>query len=403
MFTRILSVNSRWLFLALHLFASLIFTLHYLIVGNAVWGDGRYYYVYLRSAVIDQDLDFSNERLVDPFYFDFKPTPIGKVGNKYSIGPPLLWSPAYLLAHSASLTGHFLGLPISISGYGHVYRYSVGLLSVLYGTLSLRLTYKMLLDYFSQKLAVLTILASAIGTHVFYYYAIDPINSHLPSIFIASVLIFIWQRSISKSNLPNSTAFVLGLLTGILGMVRTHDLIFIIPLLWWAASNSPRLIGKLSKAITYISGVVIGFLPQLLVWQHLYGTITSPYLLGGESFDLTRANFLNVLASHNNGLLSYSPILLAAIAGLFLLSRQKNLLARYGLILLLFQIIVLGSWSGWWGGQSFGGRMFLSLTPIMVLGLAAGLNYLTPRLRLFTSILSILFTQSLALWYLLIN
>jgi hypothetical protein len=87
----------RWVFAGLFLF-SLLFFLALLRVPRVdrqlIGSDGAYYYVYVRSIVIDHDLNFANEYA----YYRLpaianSPTPTGLAPNKYAIGPALLWIP----------------------------------------------------------------------------------------------------------------------------------------------------------------------------------------------------------------------------------------------------------------------------------------------------------------------
>ena len=102
-----LLLQPRWVFSRLFLF-SLLFFLVLLraprIDGQLIGSDGVAYYVYVRSLVIDNDLDFTNEYT----YFQLKPaaftrTSVGYIGNKYAIGPALLWMPFFLAAHAIAL------------------------------------------------------------------------------------------------------------------------------------------------------------------------------------------------------------------------------------------------------------------------------------------------------------
>ncbi|NJP05140.1 MAG: hypothetical protein HC837_05685 [Chloroflexaceae bacterium] len=57
--------------------------------GQLIGSDGTAYYAYVRSLVMDHDLDLSNEYA----YYDFTEygiTPTGLPTNKYPIGPALL-------------------------------------------------------------------------------------------------------------------------------------------------------------------------------------------------------------------------------------------------------------------------------------------------------------------------
>src|SRR5690242_6530102 len=60
--------------------------------------DSPGYFAYVRSLVLDHDLDFANEWA----HWGLKPlptTPTGRMSNPYSIGPALIWMPFFLLAH----------------------------------------------------------------------------------------------------------------------------------------------------------------------------------------------------------------------------------------------------------------------------------------------------------------
>src|SRR5690606_22701025 len=71
---------------------------------NFVVSDGRGYYVYLPSLILDGDLDFSNQ-IKDHWDVDFSEgllvpnTATGKIGNKYPIGTALTLAPAFLTCH----------------------------------------------------------------------------------------------------------------------------------------------------------------------------------------------------------------------------------------------------------------------------------------------------------------
>lgn len=343
------------LFWLLYFFASIIFLAHYYIVGNAVWGDGRYYYVYTRSAIIDHDLDFSNESQTHPFFFESNQTSAGKLFNKYTIGAPLLWTPWFLLAH-------FLNPAPNPDGYQHLYRILVGLGCVFYAQLGLYLSYLTVAKITSPKKALISWLSLFLATNIFFYSAVDPINSHSAGIFISSLIFYLWFRW--KHSLNQSSVIILGLLTGLLAMIRLQDIIFCLPLLIYLYNQS-----RFSHIFTYLLGIIIGFSPQLIVWQLLLGKIANPYSLNQETFYWLRPQILSVLISNNNGLFYYSPLFILAVIGL-LKKFKQSVWAKVGLTLFILQTYIISSWHGWWGGASFGARMFLSLTPYFMLGLA---------------------------------
>ena len=96
--------------------------------GTVLSADGPGYFSYLRSVLIDGDLDFRNEYerlgycvegdtptgLMCFLPWIQNPTSTGLVGNPLSVGTPLLWAPFYLTAHTISLIAHAAGVPLSL-------------------------------------------------------------------------------------------------------------------------------------------------------------------------------------------------------------------------------------------------------------------------------------------------
>jgi len=332
------------------LLAVVVFLAHWWVVGSAVWGDGRFYYAYVRSLVIDGDLNFTNEMR----YFG-EPVVLTKTGmaaNKYAVGPAIFWLPGFLLAH----------LIARGDGYSYLYQVFVGLSSVFWGMLGLWFCWRTACFYFSEENSLWATLSIWLATNLFFYTAVDPINSHPVSFFVASLLVFlVFGKKLGKVG-------VLGILGGVLGMIRMQDLIFILPIGIYLLKKKIDFI----NFINFIIFIILGFLPQVLIWKYLYGEITNPYLAGGERFYWLNPQILNVLFSQKNGLFYYSPILILGLLGI--LGRLGKWWAKAGAFLFLIQTYVVGSWHGWWGGQAYGGRMFISLMPFFILGMGAFLE-----------------------------
>jgi len=336
-----------YIFFLAFLLAVVIFLAHWWVVGSVVWGDGRFYYAYVRSLVIDGDLNFANEMRYfgEPVIL----TKTGMVANKYAVGPAIFWLPGFLIAH----------LFARGDGYSHLYQVAVGLSSVFWGILGLWFCWRTACFCFSEKNALLAIFSIWLATNLFFYTAVDPINSHAVSFFVASLLVYlVFGKKLGRVE-------VLGILVGVLGMIRAQDLIFALPIGIYLLKKKTNFI----NFINFISFIILGFLPQVLVWKYLYGEITNPYLTGGEKFYWLNPQILNVLFSQKNGLFYYSPILILGLLGM--LGRLGEWWAKAGVFLFLLQTYVVGSWYAWWGGQAYGGRMFISLMPFFILGAGA--------------------------------
>lgn len=370
-----------------------IFVMFYFLkaiyLQKTVYGDGIFYFSWLHTLIIDQDINFQNEYA----FFNVQQliTKTGLLGNQFAIGPALFWSPLYLVIHKI----------IGGDGYSFIYQFSVGLFSVGYAIAGLLLLYRALNSLFTSNTALITTLAIAFGTNLFFYGSLDPVNSHAVSFFAACVLLNIIIHT-------NPNYFLAGFIAGVLGTIRIQDSAFIgIPFI---VLISNLIIHKTQffQLGKYIFQLFIGWsIPILLqfgFWYILYGDVRIPYLERGYGFDFFHSQGFSVLFSTNNGLFLWTPLVLIAIIGLFTQYKKKLFLLSFStLLFFIWQTYLIGSWSIWWQGASFSGRMYISLLPFLSLGLASLFTkYQTYSFRFLFIVLSIL-NIFLCFYYLLIT
>ncbi len=294
-------MKARRVFVIILIVYLLGFFAHAIYLGKTVYGDGVYYYQWLLAPL----------------------TP-----NKFAIGPALLWLPTYSIFHN---------------------QFAVGVASVLFAIIGLLLLYRLLLQFFTETTSLLTVLALAFATNLFFYGSLDTVNSHALSFFAATLyLSFLFAK---KKNV-----FAIGFSLGIMGIIRPQDLIFGIlslPFLF-----QPR----------FISGLLLAMIPLFYAWQLTTGRFwLSGYFANGEGFNFLRPHVFEVLFSAQNGLFLYAPILLIGLVGLFF---WKNRLRLFFYLTMLLELLIVSSWSTWWQGASYGGRMFVSSLPIFAIGIA---------------------------------
>lgn len=122
-----------------------LFLGHYWLVGQAVYGDGRYYWAVARSMWIDHDLDLTNELRHhyspvsnNTFYEQIDPAPMHEDERKQAfflpIGTSIAWLPWMAVGGAVA--------PVK-NGYSDAYQMSVGLGAVIYALIGLFLVYKM--------------------------------------------------------------------------------------------------------------------------------------------------------------------------------------------------------------------------------------------------------------------
>ena len=329
----------------------IVYCTHASLLKKTVYGDGIFYVSWMHSIVIDHDINFTNEYA----YFNVSQPHMtnGRPSNKYAIGPAIVWSPFYLWAHTL----------IHGDGLSYPYQFVIGITSVLYVITGLILLYRLLITWTKPIIAVTTITLLAIATHLLFYGAIDPVNSHGLSFFAATLfLTLLFQKQL----------FFASVALGLIALIRPQDAIYSILFL-------PFLNKKVIPPI--LIGFLLCFSPQMLIWFASSGnSFISPYFIGGEHFSFLAPHLFTVLWSLENGLLVYTPLILFAIIGYFLPWGKQQIYKRTSLGILLLSWYIVASWSTWDQGASYSGRMFIGMLPIIAIALSKLLTYLSAKI-----------------------
>jgi hypothetical protein len=345
------------------------------------------YFAYLRSAVFDHDLDFTNEYR---WFVDRDPqeyegfattflgpkTPAGRHPNNGPIGSALLWSPLYLATVGVEQVFGASGTP---PGYSRADFAAVCIASMILGVLGLLVTNEACRRFSSPASAFWATGLVWLATNLPFYMYVTPPMSHAASFFAAALLLLAWLRC---EETPRA-GFMIGLLGGLVASVRWQDaLLLAAPLsapLWprRQARGSRRLAAAWSVAI--FAGFLLAFLPQLFVWRILNGSVT-PFgviSLSGR-FRFTAPYLPGVLFSPFHGLLLWTPVLVPAFLGLGALAVTDHRGKAMALAVVLEIYMISGYAVAF--GQSFGQRLFISSLPFAAVGLAVFGERMAPRL-----------------------
>lgn len=347
--------------------------------GMLIGSDGVGYYMYVRSLVIDHDLDFANEyaRLYSNDLETVK-TPTGLTANQFAIGPGILWIPFFLVAHLTSWLLESLGVRVGLDGYGQIYQAAICLGSIVYGFFGILLMYQVCRRFYPQT-ALAAALLIWLATNVIYYMLVEPSMSHMCSLFAVALMVWLW---IERRPLAHWRGwFLVGLAGGLVGIVRQPDAaLVILPLLDGILEKSaPRF--KVQGVIALAVGFLLVFSVQMSAWQILNGSpFVSGYLLDPtQRFAWLSPHFIDVFLSTEHGLFSWHPVLLAAALGFLWLRKQDlrlTLLLVFGIVL---QAYIISAWTFWSQADSFGGRMFIASLPLFALGLSSALDWVTKQ------------------------
>ncbi|WP_448595310.1 hypothetical protein [Thermoflexus hugenholtzii] len=331
------------------------------------------YYAWLRAAVIRGSLDVSEEFLRFGYGGERGLSPTGYRINEWSVGPALLWSPFFLMAHGLVRLGNALGIPWEADGYSAPYQTLTALGSALYALIGLELLRRLSLRIASPAAALWGVLTAWLASPLVFYMSAHPFMSHAADFFINAGFLRAWTCWEKPTPL---TRLALGWIGGLAAAVRYPNATL---LLWPAledlrqALRAPRegILRLLSLGV----GAWIGFLPQMIVWRVVFGAwiVGNPYgVAGAGTFDLRAPHWLEALFSTNRGLFPWTPIAAFALAGLVgPLRRARPAWARLLLAQTGAQLYIVGSWSVWSGAAAFGPRLLTGLFAGFALGLAA--------------------------------
>lgn len=359
-------MKSKRIFILLFVLSFTIFLVHFLIVGKAIYGDGRYYYSYLPAFLIQHTFNLSSafEHTDIPVW---ALTPLHLPANIYPIGPALFWTIPYLLAFGFSF----------IFGYSNMFsvlfQIPIGAFVICLSTFGLWLLFKSLEKFFPPSIALLSVLTVFFTTNLLFYGSVDVLNSHPITFFLSCVFLFFWLKRPTLGN-----AIVIGVAYGLLMLVRPQEILFGILL----ASSILRKNEK-KYIFSFITAALI-FLPQLLLWKVEWGSwYINPYL-HAATFNFLKPELVGVLFNTQSGLFLWTPITLLAFIGLFLFAKDYKV-AIPMILLILLELYIISSWSIWWEGKSYSARMLISSLPFLSFGLA----YIYEKIRSKTLLYSI--------------
>jgi hypothetical protein len=163
---------------------------------------------------------------------------------------------------------------------------------------------------------------------------------------------------------------LIGIIGGVLSLIRNQDAVLMIPVGMMLLFQAGTLKSRLGNAIALTFGWASIMSIQVLCTLILYGQMNSPYLIQGEQISWLRPDFWRVLFTPQNGVLFFAPGLLLGIWGLWS-KAKRHMLYRVALGGFLLELYVVAAWAPEILGGPYGSRMFVSSLPWLTLGFAA--------------------------------
>ena len=358
-----------------------------------VRGDGVGYYAYARSLLIEKQLNFdkdwqnANESFrmgkldASGHPLQNQYTPTGHLMNHFSIGPAILWAPFLVVTHVGVLLCDVLGAHVAADGFSKPYTVSMAMATAIYGFLALWISFQLARRYVAVRWAFMATIGMWFASSLPVYMYLNPSWSHTHSAFVVALFLWYWEKT--RNERTRLQWILLGLIAGLMmDVYYVNAVVLILPLLESLGHYQKTLFSRRAREcvslflsnLMFLCAALVAFLPTLISKKIIYGS----YFDFGytERWDWTSPALLKVAFSAEHGLFSWTPIVVLALVGLFLLAKRARTLAVYSLVTFAVYLYVIGCYQDWHGIASFGNRVFISLTAFFVLGLASFFDWL---------------------------
>ena len=419
-----------------------LFLLSLPLLNPWVRGDGVGYYAYARASLIQHNLDFTpdyqhanqsfRENRLDP---NGQPIPefrtrTGHLENHFTVGPAILWSPFLLVAHAGVLLARSMGSTVPADGFSLPYRIAMALATAFYGFLGLLISFRLARKYVDERWALLATLGIWWASSLPVYMYFNPSWSHAHSAFVVALFLWYWDRTRGSRSLAQW--IVLGAISGLMLDVYYANLMVLVILPFEAlhqyasafrTGTSDSLAGRnapgessrsaavntptppslshlVLRQFAFAAALLICMLPTFIAHRIIYGSAFETGYISISNWNWTSPALLSVLFSSEHGLLSWTPILLFALIGLFAFWRSVPRVGAMFLLAALAFYYFIASYPDWAGISSYGNRFFVSLTPLFILGLAVFFDWFARffRTRRFALAATCVFLGCFSLW-----
>ncbi len=273
----------------------------------------------------------------------------------FPIVTPVLVTPLYIIPFLLKLPDtDFLQLAMS-----HIAAAFISALSVVFIYLGCR--------YISnRKIALLSALIFAFATST-WSISSQSLYPHGMSELLLAIMIFLVIKN-ESDNTPWNIVF-LGICSGLFFFNRPSDSLLLLPVIGYILWYHREKIGHYFLA-GFLSGLPF-LLYNVLLFYNPFGGYS--HIASRLSFDITiLSNYLGLLFAPNRGLFVFTPILILAIFGFWIIKDNNKPLYRFlegSIIAMALTVLVYASFDDWQGGDMYGPRYLTCILPYLVIGL----------------------------------
>jgi hypothetical protein len=338
--------------------------------------DGFSYYVYLPSWFLFHDTTLRDVALdccggeFPAFTAIIRWPGTRRWVNAHPIGVAIFQAPFFVAAHLLTRWTN-----LSPDGFTLYYQHAAGLSGVFWAIAGLVVLRDLLRRHFSDAVTAATLFTLLLGTNLFHYATYDSSYSHVYSFFLFACFLNLTDR---WYELPSRRRSILiGLVAGLIVLVRHTNVFFLLMFPLYGATNPASLASNWLRLTSQWREMLVMMIvacavvaPQLVLYYQATGRFfVSSY--GSLGFNFAAPRIFGVLLSVQKGVFFWSPLLLAALAGLLFSAGLARRVRVAGLLFLIANTYLIASWWDWQFGGSYGHRGFVDMLPLFAIGLAA--------------------------------
>jgi hypothetical protein len=289
--------------------------------------------------------------------------------DRYPMGTAILIAPFFFAADLITIAANQPRDGISL-----LYQASVCLAGIFYLLFGLVLTYRLLLLYYPERIALIALPLLTFGTSLFYYATYETSFSHVYSFFLVAAFLYSLYR---PSHSWLETVLLPAILLGLIALNRMPNvaigMFLIFRELSFVGQERPPAFQLVKRwTVMFIAFSTVISL-QFIYYYINIGKFTI-WAYEGEAFNWLSPQVLNVLFYPFKGLFFCFPILLLSLIGILFISHYARHLF---LPIILFNLVYLYIVSSWWCWDytTFGMRPYVDIVAVLALPFSAAVDH----------------------------
>jgi hypothetical protein len=320
-----------------------------------------YYILHDHTLFLDQATTYISHT---DYSFRFVDVGNGHYASLFPIVTPILILPFYIIPVT------ILNIPMTDLSLLTMGKFCAAVISAL-ACIFIFLACK---KFVSWKIALATTLIFAFATST-WSISSQALYAHGVVELLLSAALFLMVRNESGESLTNIV--LLGIISGLFVFNRPSDAILIIPVVLYVFRF------YFEKFKYFLVFAIIAGSPFLIYNLYVFGNPLGGYMpiASRLGFNVTTfINYIGLIAAPNKGLLVFSPVLILAVIGFFLIwNKPENRLytvLQYFIPVILLNLAIYALFDDWFGGNFYGSRYLTAVLPVLAIGICIALDYL---------------------------